>query len=214
MKEKLIRERNALYGNVVMRALQRRDFEVYYTHTKEEALEQAMELIPKGDVVGWGGSLSIQEIGLIDKLYEEGYTVMDRDKVPAEEKRKFMKRIVAEADTFITSANAITEDGQLLYVDGNGNRVASIAYGADNVVVIAGLNKVVRNIDDAIYRIRTIAGPLNAQRFPDMHTHCRHTGKCGECFRHDCICNTWYVVNHCNPKRRIKIVLVGEELGF
>lgn len=214
MIKELYDKRNSMYGPAVCEALKKRKFEAYYCATKEEALEKAMSLIPKEHVVGWGGSVSINEIGLVDELKKCGYTLLDRDAEPDfAKKAQIMRRIIAEADTFITSSNAITEDGQLLNVDGTGNRVAAITYGPSNVVVIAGINKVVRDIEDARDRIRTIAAPINIQRFP-LNTPCKATGKCAECLSDDCICAHWVQTRICKPANRIKVILVGEELGF
>ena len=214
MIKELYDKRNAMYGPTVVAALEKRNFEAYYCATKEEALEKAMSLIPKDHVVGWGGSVSINEIGLVDRLRSEGYALLDRDSEPDPvQKAKIMRRIIAEADTFITSSNAITEDGQLLNVDGNGNRVAAITYGPSNVVIVAGINKVVRDLEAARDRVRTIAAPTNTMRFP-LNTPCKITGKCSECLSDDCICAHWVNTRICKPARRIKVIIVGEELGF
>lgn len=214
MNKELYDKRNSMYGPQVVAALEKRNFRAFYCATKEEALEKAMSLIPQDHVVGWGGSATINEIGLVDELKKEGYALLDRDSEPDPVKKaSIMRRIIAEADTFITSSNAITEDGQLLNVDGSGNRVAAITYGPSNVVVIAGINKIVRDIEDARDRIRTIAAPVNAQRFP-LNTPCKLTGKCAECLSDDCICAHWVQTRICKPVGRIKVIIVGEDLGF
>lgn len=215
MKAALINNRNELYGEYVVKGLKKRNFDAYYVETKEEALEKAMELIPKNHVVGWGGSYTIQEIGLIDRLYKDGYKVLDRDKAgdTFEARNDMMKRILVEANTFITSANAVTEAGELLNVDGTGNRVAAYSFGPESVVVIVGMNKVVRDLKDAVYRIQTVAAPINARRF-DINTSCKHTGRCAECTADDCMCCQWLTTRMCAPKGRIKVILVGEKLGF
>ncbi len=171
-------------------------------------------MIPKEHTVGWGGSMSIGEIGLVDRLRKDGYTLIDRDLGKTPEEKTALMRKVLSADTFITGTNALTENGMLLNVDGNGNRVAAITFGPKSVVVIAGINKVVRDIDAAVARIRTTAAPINATRFPGLKTPCAATGKCGECLSDDCICAHWVTTRMSKPKNRIKVILVGEELGF
>lgn len=212
MKAGLIKDRNELYGPYVVKNLKLRNFDAYYVETKEEALEKAIELIPKEHVVGWGGSYTIQEIGLIDRLYKDGYKVLDRAK--SENPDDTMKRILVEANTFITSANAVTEKGELLNVDGRGNRVAAYSFGPESVVVIVGINKIVRDVEDAVYRVQTIAAPVNARRFEGLNTPCKHTGRCAECTADDCMCCQWLVTRMSAPKKRIKVIVCGEKLGF
>ena len=117
------------------------------------------------------------------------------------------------ADVFITGANALSLDGQMVNIDGNGNRVAAIIYGPKSVIVIAGMNKVTETLDDAIRRARTVAAPANAQRFAG-ETPCRNTGVCGDCKSTDCICNQIVITRHCRPAGRIKFIIVGEDIGF
>ena len=214
MNKELFDKRNALYGPTVVKALENRGFEAYYCATKEEALEKAVSVIPKSNSVGWGGSMSINEIGLVDRLRKDGYTLIDRDLAKSPEERMDIMRQTLNSDTFIMGTNALTESGELLNVDGTGNRVAALTFGPRSVVVIAGINKVVRDMDAAVARVRTIAAPINAARFPGLKTPCALTGKCGECTGDDCICLDWVVTRKCNPKGRIKVILVGEELGF
>ena len=214
MNKELFDKRNALYGPTVVSALEKRGVEAYYCATKEEALEKAISVIPKEHTVGWGGSMSIGEIGLVDRLRKDGYTLIDRDLGKTPEEKTALMRKVLSADTFITGTNALTENGMLLNVDGNGNRVAAITFGPKSVVVIAGINKVVRDIDAAVARIRTTAAPINATRFPGLKTPCAATGKCGECLSDDCICAHWVTTRMSKPKNRITVILVGEELGF
>ncbi|MCI8631165.1 MAG: lactate utilization protein [Firmicutes bacterium] len=214
MNKELFDKRNSLYGPTVVKALETRGFEAYYCANKEEALEKAVSVIPKDHSVGWGGSMSINEIGLVDRLRRDGYTLIDRDlgKTP-EEKTEIMRKALT-ADTFIMGTNALTEAGELLNVDGTGNRVAALCFGPKSVVVIAGINKVTRDMDAAVKRVRTIAAPINAARFPGLKTPCAVTGKCGECTGDGCICVDFLITRKSNPKGRIKVILVGEELGF
>ena len=198
-------------AQVLIKNLRSRHFDAYYCATKEEALAKALELIPQGSTVGWGGALSAQQIGLIDALNTGNYNTIDRDKAtgPAE-REKLMKQCLT-AEVFVSGANAISLDGQLVNIDGNGNRVAAIVYGPDSVVVIAGMNKVVDTLDAAVTRARTVAAPMNKQRFP-METPCEVNGTCADC--KNGICNQILITRCCKPAGRIKLVLVGQELGL
>lgn len=198
---------------VLVKNLQGRHFEAYYCATKEEALTKALELIPTGSRVGWGGALSAQQIGLLDAVNAGDYVPLDRDKASDPAERDAIQKQCLLSDVFITGANAISLDGQMVNIDGNGNRVAAIVYGPKNVLVIAGMNKVVATLEDAVTRARTVAAPMNKQRFA-LNTPCEVTGVCADCRSDGCICNEILITRNCKPTGRIKFVLVGEELGF
>lgn len=204
--------RNEKLGAKVVKAMESRHFEAYYCGTREDALKKALELIPEGSVVAWGGSVTMNEIGLSEALHNGKYQLIDRNAAPPEEKRKLMRQGLL-ADYFISGANAVSEDGEIVNIDGNGNRVGAIVYGPDHVVIIAGMNKVVKTLEDAVRRARTIAAPINKQRFGGT-TPCAKTGSCGDCKAEDCICCQILVTRVCRPAGRIKVILVGEELGF
>ena len=204
--------RNEKLGAKVVKAMESRHFEAYYCGTKEEALKKALELIPEGSVVAWGGSVTMNEIGLSEALHNGKYQLIDRDAAPPEERRKLMRQGLL-ADYFISGANAVSEDGEIVNIDGMGNRVGAIVYGPDHVVIIAGMNKVAKTLEDAVKRARTIAAPINKQRFGGT-TPCVKTGSCGDCKAEDCICCQMLVTRVCRPAGRIKVILVGEELGF
>lgn len=200
-------------AQVVVKNLRSRHFDAYYCETKEEALRQALSLIPEGACVGWGGCASAEEIGLVDAVRKGNYREIDRDTAKSpEEKTKMMKQAML-ADVFLTGTNALSQDGELVNIDGTGNRMAAIVYGPESVIVIAGMNKVCATLEDAVTRARTVAAPINAQRFPGQ-TPCRVTGTCGNCKSPDCICNQILITRHCRPAGRIKVILVGEDLGF
>ena len=204
--------RNEKLGAKVVKAMESRHFEAYYCGTREDALKKALELIPEGSVVAWGGSVTMNEIGLSEALHNGKYQLIDRDAAPPEERRKLMRQGLL-ADYFISGANAVSEDGEIVNIDGNGNRVGAIVYGPDHVVIIAGMNKVVKTLEDAVRRARTIAAPINKQRFGGT-TPCAKTGSCGDCKAEDCICCQVLITRVCRPAGRIKVILVGEELGF
>ncbi len=199
-------------SEVVIKNLNSRGFEAYYCDTKEAALAKALELIPVGATVGWGGAMSAQQIGLLDAVNAGEYNAIDRDKAPNPAAREQAMRDCLLADVFITGTNALSIEGQMVNIDGNGNRVAAIVYGPRNVVVIAGMNKVTDSLENAVVRARTVAAPMNTQRFA-LKTPCTVTGVCGNC-KAEGICNQMLITRNCKPAGRIKVILVGEELGL
>lgn len=200
-------------GHQVAEALRRRHFEAQYVSTAQEALDLALTLIPKDRTVSWGGTVTAAQIGLMDRLRQGDYQLIDRDtgKTPAE-KQELMRQALT-CGTFIMSSNAISADGQLVNLDGNANRVAALCFGPESVLVIAGMNKVMGDLDSAIARARQVAAPANAQRF-DIKTPCAVTGSCGDCTSPDCICCQMVITRVCRPAGRIKVILVGQDLGF
>ena len=206
-------KRNQLLGARIIKGLESRNMEGYYTESKEEALKKALELIPEGSSVGWGGSMSIQEIGLKDAVCQGNYKIYNRDNCKSPEEKRTTELAIFDSDYFITSSNAITEDGVLVNIDGMANRVAAITWGPQNVVMIVGMNKVVRGIDEAVSRARHEAAPVNAQRF-DIDTPCKKNGICFDCKSQDCICCQIVVTRFSKIPKRIKVILVNEELGF
>lgn len=200
-------------AQVLVKNLRQRYFEAYYCATKEEALEQALSLIPRDASVGWGGCLSAEQIGLVEAVRKGPYAAIDRDRANSPEERTERMRQCLLSDVFLTGANAISMDGQMVNIDGMGNRVAAIAYGPKSVIVIAGMNKVVDTVEDAVTRARTVAAPINKQRFSPQ-TPCLVTGACADCRGEGSICNQFLITRSCRPAGRIKFILVGEDLGF
>lgn len=199
-------------GQVLVKNLRSRHFDAWYCEDREAALKKALELIPEGASVGWGGSMSVTDIGLIDAVRNGPYKAIDRDRCAPEDKVKTMKQAML-ADVFLTSANALSLDGQMVNIDGTGNRVAAIVYGPESVLVIAGMNKVADTLEEAVRRARTVASPMNAQRF-SVQTPCSVTGTCGDCKCQDSVCNQILITRHCRPAGRIKFIIVGEDLGL
>ena len=200
-------------GQLLVKNLKSRHFDAYYCETKEEALQKALELIPDHASVSWGGSVTAQQIGLIDAVKAGNYTAIDRLSGTTQEERDEAMRKSVTAEVFLTSANALSMDGQMVNIDGLGNRVAAIIFGPKSVIVVAGMNKVEDTLDAAINRARTVAAPMNKQRF-DIPTPCEVTGTCSDCKAESCICNHIVVTRHCRPAGRIKFILIGEPLGF
>ena len=200
-------------GEVLVKNLKKRHFDAVYCDTKEDALKQALSWIPEGSTVGWGGATSAQQIGLMTTLNAGNYQTLDRDKCSTAEERDQIAKACLSADVFITGANALSMDGQMVNIDGTGNRAAAIVFGPESVVVIAGMNKVTDDLESAIVRARTVAAPTNQQRF-SLNNPCTVTGTCADCKSETCICNHIVITRHCRPVGRIKFILVGEELGF
>ena len=200
-------------AQVLVKNLKSRHFEAYYCPDSASALAKALELIPEGASVGWGGALSAQQIGLSDAVKSGNFAAIDRDAATTPEERTQALKRCLTADVFLCGANALSLDGQMVNIDGTGNRVAAIAYGPDTILVIAGMNKVCDTLDDAVTRARTVAAPMNKQRFP-FKTPCEVTGACADCKSEESICNQILITRNCRPAGRIKFVLVGEELGF
>lgn len=192
-----------------------RKIESYYAETKEEALEMAKSYLTPGCAVSWGGSETLKEIGLISYLKEsqEDYILYDRSQAGSEEEKRQMYGKIVTSDVFFLSSNAITLEGELVNIDGAGNRVACLAYGPETVVVVAGMNKVVGDAAQAVDRVRNIAAPPNCIRL-GLKTPCSQTGYCRDCFSKDCICSHIVITRYSRIPNRIKVILVGEELGF
>ena len=202
-----------LKGPKVAEALNKRNFEAYYCSDKDSAVKKILEIIPKNHSVAWGGCMTMDQLGLKDKLTAEGESLIDRDKAATPEERELIMHKALNCGSFIMSSNAITEDGQLFNIDGKGNRVAALIYGPENVIIIAGMNKVVQDMDAAYDRVRGYAAPANAQRF-DIDTPCKKIGECMDCMSSGTICAQFVTTRFCKPEGRIKVVLIGEELGI
>lgn len=205
--------RNQMLAQKVIKGLESRNMTGYYAETKEEALKKALEIIPKGSSIGWGGSVSIAQIGLKDAVCNGEYTVYNRDVCDTPESKRETELKIFGSDYFLCSSNAITEDGILVNIDGNSNRVAAIAYGPLHVVMVVGMNKVAADVDSAISRARNIAAPINAQRFP-LDTPCKKTGACANCKSKDSICCEFLITRFSRHTGRIHVILVNEELGY
>ncbi|MDR0569535.1 MAG: lactate utilization protein [Spirochaetaceae bacterium] len=206
--------RNAKLGPKVAQALKDRGFDAWYCSTREEGTAKILSLIAKTDTVSWGGSITITDLGIQERLAAEGIRVIDRDAAPTKEERHERMRQALLCDTFLTSSNAVSEDGQLVNIDGFGNRVAAMLFGPKQVIAAVGMNKVVKTAEDALIRARTIAGPLNMQRFQNLKTPCAETGACGNCKNPDSICSYIVTTRRCKPAGRIKVILIGEDLGL
>ena len=212
-----ITKRNNILGEKIVSNFQKRFFEAYYVQTKEEALDKAISLISKSDVISWGGSVSVSEIGLTDYVIKNEYNIINRDLAKSKEEKFSLLRQSLLCDTYLMGTNAITKNGELVNVDCIGNRTAALMFGPKNVIVVVGMNKVTDSVDEAIKRARNIAAPINMQRISansERQTPCCKTGECFNCISGESICSHIVVTRLCNPKNRIKVILVDENLGF
>ena len=205
-----IRKRNELLAQKVIQGLKSRNMTGYYAATKEEALAQALALIPEGSSVTMGGAMSAHEIGLVEALKAGNYNFIDRDAMA--DKRAAMLAAY-DADFFLTSANAMTSDGEMVNIDGNSNRVSAIAQGPKKVLVIVGMNKICGDLDGAMKRARNVAATTNAQRF-GLSTPCSKTGTCMNCKSPDTICCQFLITRFSRHTDRIHVILVNDSLGF
>ena len=204
-----ITKRNELLAQKVIGGLTSRNMTGYYAASKEEALKTALSLIPEGSSVTMGGSMSAQEIGLVATVKEGNYRFIDRH---AGDPRAAMLAGY-DADVFLSSVNAMTDDGVLVNIDGNSNRVSAICQGPKKVIFIVGMNKVCGDLDGAMKRARNVAAPTNAQRF-GLSTPCAKTGKCMDCKSPDTICCQFLITRFSRHAGRIHVILVNDTLGF
>ena len=198
----------------MVKAMQRRHFDAYYCATASEAKAKVNELIPEGASVTWGGTMTVRDMDIPKMLQERGtLKVWDRDKVETPEEKQEMYLRAFQADYYLSSANAITEDGVIVNIDGNGNRVAAITWGPQHVIFVVGMNKVTQDPEAALKRARSTASPINAARF-DIQTPCQLDGQCHNCNSPQSICNYIHFLRNSSKPGRIIVILVGENLGY
>lgn len=210
MANGFITVRNEKLARKIIKGLESRNMSGYYAADREEALKIALDLIPEGSTVTMGGAMSAHEIGLVKTLKEGNYEFIDRDDF---EDKRAAALLAYTADVFLSSTNAMTEDGVLVNIDGNSNRVSAIAHGPKKVVMIVGMNKVCHDVDSAIKRARNVAAPINAQRF-GITTPCTQTGACANCKSDDTICCNFLITRYSRHTDRIHVILVDDVLGF
>ena len=207
-----------------LKNLKRNNMEAYYVDTKEQARELVKTLISKGDTLSCGGSVTLKQTGIYDIISSADYNFLDRSACDTPEQVEEIYRKTFCADAFFTSANAVTENGELYNVDGNSNRVAAILYGPQSVICICGVNKLVANIDEAIKRVKTKAAPPNTVRL-GIETPCAKTGECISlkkenpemcegCHGSGRICCNYVVCAQQRHVNRIKVIIIGEEYGY
>ncbi len=197
----------------IIKAMQKRNFEGYYAPDAKAAKELALSFVSDNSLVSFGGSMTLTDSGILDGLRNMSIELLDRSIAETPEEVAKIYRGSFSADTYFTSTNAITLEGELVNIDGNGNRIAALIFGPKQVVVVAGMNKVTINVDEAINRVKNLASPPNTVRL-SKNTPCAKTGKCHDCYSEDCICNNTVITRRTGTPGRIKIILVGEELGY
>lgn len=204
---------NQNLANTIIKNMAKKNMEGYYCATSSEAVEKALSLMPEGASVTWGGSMTLTECGLMNALKTANYELIDRDtaKTPEDSRLMYAKQVMA--DYYLMSSNAITIDGALVNIDGRANRVSCLCWGPQNVIIIAGMNKVCSDVESAVQRVRNFAAPPNCVRL-NRNTPCTQTGKCGDCYSPDCICSQVLITRRSSTPNRIKVILVGEELGY
>lgn len=190
-----------------------RGIEGYYCDNAEEALTMAKRFLTPGCSISWGGSETLNEIGLLEELEASDYVIYDRKTAKTPEEKAVMYSKIVMSDYYFMSSNAITLDGQLVNIDGMGNRVACLIAGPKNVIIIAGMNKIVTDTDSGIERVRNMAAPPNTVRL-NCATPCAELGRCVNCLSEDCICCEIVITRKSKIPGRIKVILVGEELGY
>lgn len=204
---------NQILAQNIIDKFKSRGIQGYYCNTSSEAVELVKTLIEGNDTIAWGGSETLKEIGLFEMLNNGNYTLLDRStaKTDLEKREMYAKHVMS--DVFLMSSNAVTMNGELINIDGNGNRVACLITGPKSVIVIAGMNKVTASLESALERVRNIAAPPNAKRL-NLETPCSNKGRCFDCLSDSCICCNTVVTRKSREQGRIKVILVNENLGY
>lgn len=205
---------NEKLAETVIRNLEKRQMAAFYCPSAAEARDMALSFVKEGNSVSFGGSMTLEETGILEALRNRGdIRLIDRANARNAQETKQIFRDALSADCYFMSTNALTEDGELVNIDGNGNRLAALIYGPDQVIIVTGLNKVVPTVEDAVRRVRHTATPLNCIRL-NRNTPCASTGICADCLAPDCICNQVVITRRSGNPDRIKVILVGEALGY
>lgn len=203
----------AAMAQAIIKNLEKRNMEGYFFKTSSECVEAIVNSIPQGSTIGWGGSETIKESGLMDAIYNGSYELIDRmaAKNPEEARQIYAKTVLA--DYYLMSSNAVTIDGELINIDGNGNRVACLIQGPSHVIIVVGMNKIVTDVQSGIARVRNMASPPNAIRL-NKKIPCAATGYCHDCLAPECFCNQIVITRRSGHTGRIKVYLVAEDLGY
>lgn len=207
-----LKESYRVQSKHLLKALEKRNIEGFYCDSGEEAVSLLLSMLKEQSTIAWGGSVTVQSLGIKDLLRQKPYDLYDRDALEGQARMDMMRKAFF-ADYYLTSTNALTLDGELVNIDGTGNRVAAMCFGPKEVIVLAGMNKVVKNVECALHRIQNIASPPNTIRL-NYDTPCQKTGVCHQCFVADCICNSIFITRRSQIKGRLKVILIGENLGF
>ena len=203
----------AVTAKSIIKHLERNGFEGYFCENSQQAQELVKSLVPKGASISWGGTETFKQSGVKEMLEQGDYVMLDRSTAqgPDEIREMYLKHL--GSDCFFMSANALTVEGELVNVDGNSNRLACLLYGPKQVYVLVGMNKIVRDVDDGIKRVRTMTCPPNATRL-HANTPCEVNGVCSACHSQNCMCCNVVVSRHNRHAGRVKVILIAEDLGF
>lgn len=197
----------------ILKALKERRMNGYFVRSRYEAKQKVLSLIDKKGWISWGGSKTIEDIGIFDALRKGDYRIIDRESVSNSKTRDFLMKNAYSVGTYISGTNAITEDGKIVNMDGRGNRVNAINYGPDKVIIVVGKNKIVKNLDAALIRIADTASTQNTKRL-NKKTPCVDEDKCMDCRSTERICNIISIVQYQNDPNRIHVIIVDEDLGY
>lgn len=201
-------------AETIIKQLEKRNMKGFYCRHSSDAVTLALSLVQCNQTVAFGGSMTLSEIGLLEKLNcRSDIRFLNRNLAKTTQEAEAIMFQSFQSDCYFMSTNAITTQGELINIDGNGNRVASLIYGPKKIIIIAGMNKVVPTVEDGIRRIHLIAAPTNCNRL-NCKTPCYKTGVCSDCHSDDCICANTVITRHSRKKDRIQVILVGEELGY
>lgn len=205
--------------NETLEALKRKRFEAVYVENRKEALHSILQRVPSHVTVGAGDSLTLKQIGVFEELKRRGFTLFwPFDENVAKEERRNVAKKALLADVFLSGSNALTTDGKIVNVDASGNRVAGMIFGPKKVIIVAGVNKIVKNVEEALERIRKVAAPLNARRIREERDWellpCAETGECMDCNAKNRICNVTTIIEGKPRTIDLTIIVVGEKLGF
>lgn len=197
----------------IIKNLEKRNMEGYYFETGAECTKAILETMPHGSIISWGGSETIKEIGLMDAIHNNPYELIDRTtaKNPDESRQLYAKTVLS--DYYLMSSNALTLDGELINIDGNGNRVACLIQGPSHVIIVVGMNKIVTDVESGVARVRNMASPANAIRLK-KELPCAVSGHCHNCLSPNCFCNQIVITRRSGHTGRIKVYLVAEDLGY
>ncbi|MCM1156002.1 MAG: lactate utilization protein [Roseburia sp.] len=203
----------AAMARSIIENLKKRNMEGYYFETGAECVKAIVDSIPQGSVISWGGSETIKETGLLDALHDGTYELIDRTAASSPEEARALYAKTVLADYYLMSSNALTIDGELINIDGNGNRVACLIQGPSHVIIVVGMNKIVTDVPGGIARVRNMASPANAIRL-NRKLPCAVSGHCHDCLSPDCFCNQIVITRRSGHAGRIKVYLVAEDLGY
>lgn len=200
-------------AQTIIKNLNKRNMEGYYFESKEECVKAIISSMPEGSVIGWGGSETIKECGLMDAIQNGSYELIDRSlaKTPEDARQVYARTVLA--DYYLMSTNALTIDGELINIDGNGNRVACLIHGPSHIIMVVGMNKIVTDVPSGVARVRNMASPANAVRL-NKNLPCAASGHCHDCLSPECFCNQIVVTRRSGHPGRIQIYLVAQELGY